>query len=438
MLNTNWLHLDLKGIVPSPRKICAWLDFFKSCGFNRIIFEYDCRVAWESWPGAGEPLLSRQDISLITTHAASLGLEVIPLIQIHGHLEWILKQERYAHLREAGFVNELCPQHPDSQPLIKAWIDEVLSLHPQARFIHLGADETWHLASCDLCQALAEADARRGKMGVYIDHVGAICRHVLGRGIQPMLWADMFCPEDRTPLAADLPAGTILANWQYAGEGPFPTTHRLQQSGLEVYGASAIQCSWYEHWWTAMNNPEDRLKNVLAWNQTGLNVIHTTWGRPGNLWNLYPCWAASVPVFIAAANPERWLQHPWRPFFDKLGPLLRRSWPHELKEAIPEAAALPAANPFEEAGRQWLTLGLRYQLMLKNHLGISLGQRCMNVTQNYVGRDPAAYHKYYIAPAENLQFELKAWQDELTLFFQQHELSDASEFIAEKSAIFQG
>jgi hypothetical protein len=436
MDNKNWLHLDFKGIVPSERKICEWLDFFRECGFERVIFEYDCRVQWDCWPNAADPRLTKDEVRRITAHAEGIGMEVIPLVQIHGHLDWLLKHEQYAHLRENGFVNELCPQHPDASALIMAWIDEVLELHPNIHYIHLGADETWHLCTCEKCLEIVERDPVRGKMGVYLDHVGGICRHVIARGLRPMIWADMFCTEGRTDLARELPSETILVNWQYTGGGPYRTTAELKTSGLEVYGASAIQCAWYEHWWCAVNNPAMRLENVLSWNQSGFNVIHTTWGRPGNLWNLYPAWHGSVGIFIAAADPGRWSKHPWKPFFDRLGPALLRSWPHELKPLIEEVKTLPVSGSIEEEGRKWLELGLRYQLMVKNYLGVELGKKCMKVTRRYIGYDPASYRKYYETPLEVLASELAEWTVEMREFFQRNELSDMDEFVEEKAAIF--
>ncbi len=393
-------------------------------------------MQWDCWPGAANPRLTRDEIRRITAHAEDIGMEEVPLVQIHGHLDWLLKHERYAHLREGGFVNELCPQHPDAAPMIKAWIDEVLTLHPNLHYIHLGADETWHLCSCGKCRETAARDTARGKLGGYLDHVSGICRYVIAKGLRPMIWADMFCTENRTDLARELPPETILVNWQYAGAGPYETTAKLKASGLDVYGASAIQCAWYEHWWCAINNPGARLENVLGWNHSGFNVIHTTWGRPGNLWNLYPPWHASVAVFIAAADPERWERHPWKPFFDRLAPALLRSWPHELKELIAGVKTLPIADPVEAEGRKWLELGLRYQLMVKNHLGVELGKKCMQVTRKYIGYDPASYRKYYEDPAEELTRELAAWTAEVREFFHRNELSDSDEFTEEKAAIF--
>lgn len=435
-MNKNWLHLDFKGIVPSARKICEWLDFFKECGFERVIFEYDCRVQWNCWPGAADPRLTKEEVRQIGVYAKNIGIEVVPLVQIHGHLDWILKHERYAYLREAGFVNELCPQHPDSVPMIKTWIDEVLELHPDTHYIHLGADETWHLCSCEKCREIAMADSKRGKMGIYLDHVSPICRYVIDKGVRPMLWADMFCTEGRTDLAKELPWETILVNWQYTGGGPFDRTAKLAESGLEIYGASAIQCAWHEHWWCVINNPQYRLENVLGWNHSGLKIIHTTWGRPGNLWNLYPSWYGSVGIFIAAGNPRRWEKHPWYSFFQRLSEIMLHDKPEGLVQAIEEVKELPVSNSIEAEGRKWLELGVRYQLMIKQYLGIMFGRKCMDVTEKFIGRDPASYHKYYIATQEKLDQDIIIWREEMNDFFMRNELSEAEEFIAEKLAAF--
>jgi len=46
----NWLHLDLKGIIPTADRLLAWLDFFASCGFNGIVWEYEDRYDWQAFP----------------------------------------------------------------------------------------------------------------------------------------------------------------------------------------------------------------------------------------------------------------------------------------------------------------------------------------------------------------------------------------------------
>jgi len=441
MKNNNWLHLDFKGVVPSVEKLLERIDFFADCGFSGVILELDCRYAWKTWPGTATPLFSKNDIGKIITKFRSAGLHVIPLVQVQGHLEWILGKKPYSGLREAGHVNELCPNHPDSAELIKSWIDEAAELFPVAGFIHLGADETWNLGSCPRCKKEIAKDPEKGKIGIYTRHVSSMCRHALSKNLRPIIWADMFWREKRMDLASLLPKGTILVDWQYTGNAPFATTEQLMKSKHEVWGASAVRCSWYEHFHQAMQIPAQRIDNIVNWNRWARKnksaVIHTTWGRPGNMWNLYPPWHEMLPVFIAAGNPARWEKHPWRKFVEKLSDVMLRCWPHEIPELIKSLDGLECRDAFEHETVRWWNLGLRYNLMEKEHHLRLTGDKCAAVTKRYVGRDMAMYGNYFVKPAAKEKKELAIWKRDLIKFWKDNELSDMDEYLKERLSIFQ-
>lgn len=57
-------------------------------------------------------------------------------------LQFVLKHEALAHLREvAHFPNTLNPHKEESLALVRAMIDQVMELHPGARWLHVGCDE---------------------------------------------------------------------------------------------------------------------------------------------------------------------------------------------------------------------------------------------------------------------------------------------------------
>ncbi len=420
----NYLHLDLKGIVPKPDAFRQWLVFFRNCGFEGIVLECDGRVAFDTWPGAGDGFYSKQDIRELVEYAEALGLEVIPLIQTLGHLEWLLKEERYASLRENNCISEICLSYPQTTERLKTWIDEVLALTPLAKMIHLGGDETTRMGSCDKCRG-------RGTE-LFVRHMSELCNYVYARGVRPVLWSDYFRQhhEVRQELFAEL----ILVDWNYQGGPPYRSTGVLEESGYEVWGASAVQCAWYEHMWTMLNIPAVRLENVIGWNRTEQTVIHTTWGRPGSIWNLYPSWYGSIPVFIAAGNPEAWSRHPWYGFYEKLSPALRINNPVTLKQLHDEVNLLPGTGEIEAQALKHLELALRFQIMLHQAQCVGYGRRCLKVTASLLGRDQQAYYEYCTEPAERLRRELSTWRRDTRDFFQRNHLSNGGEFVAEKSA----
>lgn len=97
------VHLDLKG---APPRVSYYEDFFpliRALGATGILMEYE-----DMFPFSGPQLqdlpaynaYSKSDIQHILQLATNNGLEVIPLIQTFGHLEFLLKLQRYAELRE--------------------------------------------------------------------------------------------------------------------------------------------------------------------------------------------------------------------------------------------------------------------------------------------------------------------------------------------------
>ena len=97
------VHLDLKG---APPRVSYYEDFFpliRNLGATGILMEYE-----DMFPFSGPQLqdlpaynaYSKSDIQHILQLAINNGLEIIPLIQTFGHLEFLLKLEKYTELRE--------------------------------------------------------------------------------------------------------------------------------------------------------------------------------------------------------------------------------------------------------------------------------------------------------------------------------------------------
>lgn len=67
----------------------------------------------------------------------------------------MLKHAAFAHLREVGpFPCTLNPHEAESLALVGAMIDQVLELHPGARWLHIGCDEVGAITPA-LCRTLS-------------------------------------------------------------------------------------------------------------------------------------------------------------------------------------------------------------------------------------------------------------------------------------------
>src|SRR5690242_11181743 len=122
----NWIHMDLKGAIPPERGLLTWVDYLADAGFNGVVWEYEDRLPWRSWPGVFRSGYTLEQWRRIWRRCRDRGLEVVPLIQTHGHMDWLLRHEGWAAWRENGHYQELCPLHPEVRPALHGWIDEVL------------------------------------------------------------------------------------------------------------------------------------------------------------------------------------------------------------------------------------------------------------------------------------------------------------------------
>lgn len=80
----------------------------------------------------------------------------------------MLKHEALAHLREVAlFPNTLNPHEAESLALVGAMVDQVLELHPGARWLHIGCDEVG--AASGLCPQVHRLPCLHVKATPYLE-----------------------------------------------------------------------------------------------------------------------------------------------------------------------------------------------------------------------------------------------------------------------------
>ena len=184
----------------------------------------------------------------IVAHAHDLGMQIIPLQQSLGHLNYLLKHDDYAGLREEEqYRDQMCPRNEDSFRIFTELAEEVLYFFPATRLLHIGADETRRLGDCPRCRPQAEA---HGKGALYLRHINKVCAWLSDRGLTPMLWDDILCAHPQ--LMEGLHESAWVMYWEYwTTQSPSPLlvarydpkqlpAHRLRRGlGDEVEAGAA-------------------------------------------------------------------------------------------------------------------------------------------------------------------------------------------------------
>ena len=149
------VHLDLKGAPPKLAYLKELFPLIWKAGGNALLIEYE-----DMFPYSGSIVnasalnaYSKKQIKELISLATDNHLEIIPLVQTFGHMEHVLKLEEFSYLREMEpYPQSICPSNNKSFQIIATMIDQIMALHSESRFIHIGCDEVFQLGMCSVCR----------------------------------------------------------------------------------------------------------------------------------------------------------------------------------------------------------------------------------------------------------------------------------------------
>jgi hexosaminidase len=126
------IHFDLKGAPPKLEFLLRTLKWIKDVGATGVLLEYE-----DMFPFSGKlhgisasNSYSKSDIIILIKNCQHMGLEVIPLVQTFGHMEFILKHKQFMHLRDhPPMPDSICSCHEETMSLITEYIDQVCLSH---------------------------------------------------------------------------------------------------------------------------------------------------------------------------------------------------------------------------------------------------------------------------------------------------------------------
>ncbi|HLZ86277.1 MAG TPA: beta-N-acetylhexosaminidase, partial [Puia sp.] len=274
-------HLDMRIQVMTLPALKAFAQKLHAGGINTLIMEYEGTYPFEKHPLiANRYAYTRAEITSFIAFCGQLGIDVIPLQQSFGHVEYILRHERYGPLREdEKALSQVCPLRTTEDSLLFTELYTDLSQTHPSPYIHIGCDETYLLGHCDRCRRKV---AQEGVSKLYIDYVSMLCNIVLRLGKKPVLWADMVL---KYPEAIrSLPAGTILVDWNYGWSmDRFGDHQKLLASGYTIWGAPAIRSSPDNFYGTKWEKHFGNIRDFVpaAWQMGYQGMVLTSWSTSG-------------------------------------------------------------------------------------------------------------------------------------------------------------
>ncbi|KAL7989398.1 hypothetical protein Chor_012064 [Crotalus horridus] len=215
------VHLDLKGAPPKVSYLAEIFPLLHVLGANGILLEYEDMYPYdgELKPLQANDAYSPSEVKEILKLAKSHDLEVIPLIQTFGHMEFVLKHKEFCHLREvAMFPNTVNPHKEDSLKLVSTMIEQVMTLHDDLRWFHIGCDEVYYLGEGEESKQWLQQEENTIEK-LCLAHMKAVASHVVSTHptVKPIVWDDMLRRmSEETLRDSGLAQLTELMIWDYS------------------------------------------------------------------------------------------------------------------------------------------------------------------------------------------------------------------------------
>jgi hexosaminidase len=274
-------HLDLRIQVMKIDALKNYARHLKDNGINTLVMEWEGTYPYEKHPLIPNRFAySKAEVDSFLKYCKSLGIDVIPLQQCFGHVEYILRHDRYKQLREdQKDYSQVCPLETSLDSALFLDLYTELARTHESPYMHIGGDETYLLGHDEKCRLKSEKD---GKSKLYIDYISMICKIVLSLGKRPVLWADIAI--QYPDAIRELPKETVFVDWNYGWElNRFGHHEALLKSGYEIWGAPAMRSfpdNYYlSDWKKHFDNIRDFVPLCKKLGYKG--IVMTSWSTSG-------------------------------------------------------------------------------------------------------------------------------------------------------------
>lgn len=323
--NTKSLVMPFRGIMlDASRNGVPTVEFLKPTIARLALLgmTHFCLYTEDTFQVDSEPLIgyargvySKDEIRELVRFSSILGVTMFPCFQTLGHLEQILKYEKYEYLHDNHRV--LNTKLDETYDFIDKLIDEICEPY-DTNLIHLGMDEPWGIGR----GKSFDCDAPKAPSELYVEHVNRVVKMCDERGLKPIIWGDYVLghPDEKTSsdaaLTVDelrgLPKNVILDYWNYFDTVKDPYLRDievLQKMGYDIIASPGLQ-TWNNYWGKLELCESVTTPFIKSAIEMGVSrAMMTIWGDDGHECLFQNNWAAIahfMSLTIGTDNDNEW------------------------------------------------------------------------------------------------------------------------------------
>lgn len=274
------------GPLPTEQEVERQLDFLARWKNNQYYLYSEASIELKGFPLINpEGRFTQDEVRKIITYGRERHIDVVPCLELFGHLHDLFRVEKYSDLSDLPHGTEFDPRNPKVMTLLADWVNQFADLFPSP-FVHIGFDETFQIGIAAQEHGTASQPAE-----LFVQQLNSVDRLFKQRGKTVMAWGDIMVKYPA--IVSQLPEGLIAVAWEY---DPGPEAH-------------------YQHWLgplAAQHVPHMIAPGVTCWNQ-----IMPDYDRS----------FANIDTFVVAGRKSGAMGMINTLWSDDAQTLLRASWP---------------------------------------------------------------------------------------------------------------
>jgi hypothetical protein len=231
------VHYDLaREQTCDMRYLKSVVDRLSRFKVNMMDLYFETRFRFEKHPLIGPPgVMTSRQAGELDAYARARFIELVPQLNVLGHLEQALSVKEYRHLAEVPDDPEMiAPLNPDTPQFLEDLITE-MSAAFTSKYFHIGGDEAWQMGKSP--EGAAWIKRHSGMPALFAMHYRRVHKMVSALGRKTMMWGDMLLQHPET--ADLLPKDITIFDWHYDDTTP-ETIEFFTGRGFPVFVCPAM------------------------------------------------------------------------------------------------------------------------------------------------------------------------------------------------------
>ena len=188
------------------------IDLMARFKANQYYFYSEASIEFEGYDVVNpKGRYSRDEVRHVVEYARQRHIDVVPCMELYGHMHNLFRFEKYADLGLPRYGGEFDPRNPRMYAVLDNWIEQTAKLFPSPWY-HVGFDEPWSLGKIGVVPG-------KDPYKTFMDVLRHISEQAKSHGKRIGFFADInqgaSTLSKHPELLKDVPAGAIAFPWIY-------------------------------------------------------------------------------------------------------------------------------------------------------------------------------------------------------------------------------